>query len=312
MSGAPGPYGLVFVAVAIGLAVAGLVEVRRSARGGPLLLAAGLTAAVVSIPVLWDLVVRVPFKIALLLGGDPLAGRFGWVLNTKAEPLVGGYGPLALILLASASIVVVAMWRRGRLPALAVALAAAPLTLLLTLATALSYDPTRARFLVFGVALAAATWGVALRFRPLAYATAGVGSAALFLALANYNGKPSGLFTPDSIWTMPRWQAQTTRNGFGADVLGFVESSVPADARLSLAIRGDDWIHPFFGPTLSRHVELVSPRRGAPSRTAQWLVLGPKATVVRCRGSWKGEYENGAGWRVERRVAPDACAFPTD
>ena len=312
MSGAPGPYALVFIAAAIGLAIAGLVQLRRSRGGGALLLAAALTAAVVAIPVVWDVVVRVVFKLALFAGGHSLTDRFGWRLNTKAEPLVGGYGPLALVLLAAATIAVVTLWRRRRLPVLAVALAAAPLTVLVTLAAAVSWDPTRPRFLVFGVALSAATWGVALRARPLAYATAGIGSAALFLALANYHGKPSGLFTADSIWAMPRWEAQTTRNGFGADVLRFVDASVPADARLSLAIRGDDWIHPFFGPTLSRHVELVSPRRGTPSREAQWLVLGPNAAVVRCGGSWQAVFENEAGWRVERRVGPDRCPSPSD
>jgi len=312
MSGAPGPYALVFIAAAIGLAIAGLVQLRRSRGGGALLLAAALTAAVVAIPVVWDVVVRVVFKLALFAGGHSLTDRFGWRLNTKAEPLVGGYGPLALVLLAAATIAVVTLWRRRRLPVLAVALAAAPLTVLVTLAAAVSWDPTRPRFLVFGVALSAATWGVALRARPLAYATAGIGSAALFLALANYHGKPSGLFTADSIWAMPRWEAQTTRNGFGADVLRFVDASVPADARLSLAIRGDDWIHPFFGPTLSRHVELVSPRRGTPSREAQWLVLGPNAAVARCGGSWQAVFENEAGWRVERRVGPDRCPSPSD
>jgi hypothetical protein len=310
MSGAPGPYALAFLAAGAALAIAGLVEAHRSRRGGALLLSASLTAAVIAIPVLWDLVVRIPFKLALVAGGHSLADRFGWVLNTKAEPLVGGYGPLALILLTGVPVIVVTLWRRGWLPPLAVALAAAPLTLFVTMAAALSYDPTRARFLVFGVALAAATWGVALRVRSLAFATVGVGSAALFLALANYHGKPSGLFTAESIWTLPRWQAQTTRNGFGADVLGFVESRVPADARLSLAIRGDDWIHPFFGPTLSRHVHLVSPLGGTPSNDSQWLVLGPNASVVRCPGSWATAYENAAGWMVQNRVAADKCRSP--
>jgi hypothetical protein len=92
----------------------------------------------------------------------------------------------------------------------------------------------------------------------------------------------------------------------------YLLASYLLNARLSLAIRGDDWIHPFFGPTLSRHVELVSPRRGTPSRGVQWLVLGPNAAVVRCGGSWQAVFENEAGWRVERRVAPDRCPSPSD
>jgi hypothetical protein len=308
MSGAPGPYALVFLLLAVVLAGAGLLARRRSRPTGALFAAAGLTGAVLAIPLLWDVAVRVPFKIALWLGGSDLVRAFGWVMNTKAEPLVAGYGPLALMLLLFSGAAALLAWRRGRLPALGVALAAAPVLLLLTLAAALSYDTTRARFLLFGIALATATWGLALRVRAIAFAATAIGSAALFLALSNYHGKPSGLFTESSIWAMPRWQAQTTRNGFGSEVLAFVESDVPRDARVALALIGDDWIHPFFGPELTRQIEFVAPRGGTPPDDAEWLVLGPGATVVRCLGSWSREFENLAGWRVERRLAPDDCA----
>lgn len=308
MSGGPWPYSLAFLIAAGVLAIAGVIGIRRSrTRDFSLLIAAGLTAAAVATPLLWELVVRVPFKVALLLGRPDVVGRFAWVFNTTAEPLVAGYGPLALFLLVVGAGTVLVAWRRRRLPAIAVTFAAAPLVLLATLSLMLSYDVTRTRFLLFGVTLAAATWGVTLRFRGVAFAVAAIGTTALFLALGHYDGKPSGLFSESSIWNMPRWKAQTTRNGLNSDVLAYVEESVPDDARLGLSLVGDDWIHPFFGPSLSRHVTLVSSDGGSPPSDAEWLVLAPQTKVTRCPGSWGPEYVNGHGWRVERRLAPDDC-----
>ena len=308
MSGAPGPYALAYLVAAAVLAVVGLIIVRRSRNVGvSVLVAAGLTLTVLAIPLVWEIAARTLFRFALLLGPREVVTRFAWAANTKAEPLVAWYGALGLFLLVVGSGAVVLLWRRGELSRVAIVLAASPFLLVVSLSLALIYDVTRGRFLIFGVALAAAVWGVTLRFRALALAVAAIGSAGLFLALANYHGKPSGLFTSASIWDMPRWQAQTTRNGLNADVLAYVESKVSEDARLGLSLVGDDWIHPFFGPHLRRHVTIVSSRGGVPPRNAEWLVLGAGAHVRRCPMSWRPEHVNGQGWRVERRIAPDDC-----
>ena len=71
-----------------------------------------------AVPAVWELIARGLFKLILVLGRPDLADRFGWELNTNAEPLVAWYGPLGLLLLVvgSGMVVVLAFQRRlGRL-----------------------------------------------------------------------------------------------------------------------------------------------------------------------------------------------------
>jgi hypothetical protein len=300
MSGAPWPRSLLFLVPAGALAAAALLRRRRS-----LLLAAGLTAAVVAAPLVWDAGVRVAYRAGLALGRRDLVESFGWGLNTKAEPTLSWYGPLGALLLAGGAVAVVVAWRRERVPASALALAAAPWLLVLLLAVSVVWDPWRGRFVLAGVALAAATWGLVLRWQPIALAAAAIGSTALFLSLAAYDGKPSGVFAEPSIWGNERWEAQTRLSG-SSQVLRFVEERVPDDADVGLALVGDHQIHPYFGPRLSRRVELVPASGAAAPAGAEWLVLAPETVVERCRESWRREFAH-QGWNVERRLAPDDC-----
>jgi hypothetical protein len=310
MSGAPWPYSVAFFVAAGVLALAGLIRLERSrAAARSLFVAAGVTATVVAMPLLWELAVRGPFKLTVLLGRSDLLGRFGWTFNTTAEPLTSWYGPLGLLLLILGSGTAIVLVLRGRLPRIAAIFALAPLMLVGALALVLSYDATRGRLVLFGVVLAAATWGVTLRSRSIAFAVAAIGATSLILALANYDGKSSGLFAEPSIWGMARWQAQTARNPVRyAGVVAYVEETVSEDADVALSVVGEDLIHPFFGPRLTRHLSLVAPDGGSPPEDAEWLVLAPEADVRRCSGSWRREYVDGTGWRVERRIAADDCS----
>jgi hypothetical protein len=307
MSGAPWRISLLFLVGAGVLAGLALVARRRSTRlAGMVLAAAALTAAVIAYPLLMRLGVRIVYKTSLLLGVPvEFLDEVDWELNTKAEPTRAWYGPLAPVLLVAGTVAAVLAWRRRSTPVLAVALAAAPWVLLATLAVTVTWDPWRGRFLAFGVALAAATWGLLLRSRVLAAATAAIGATAVFLALANYDGKPSGLFSEPTIWGNPRWQAQTRLSG-SQEVLRFVQEGVPVDASLAVALPGNHQIQPYFGPTLARHISLIPIEGGAPEPDAEWLVRAPGTTVRQCDGSWAVEFEH-QGWSVERRAAPDAC-----
>ena len=306
MSGAPWPRSLVYLVAAGALAAAGLAVARRSrARGLALLAAAAGTACVVAAPLVWELVVRPPYRAGLLLGGRDLVLEFGWGLNTDAEPTLAWYGPLFSILLVLATGVVLVSWWKGKLSRTAVALAAAPWVLVFALALSVVWDPWRGRFLLFGVALAAATWSVLLRWNAVALAAAAIGSTALFLSLATYNGKPSGLFSEPTIWGNARWEAQTRLSG-ATEVLRFVEENVPEDARVGISFVGDNHVQPYFGPDLSRHVAFVPAEGGAPTADTEWLVLDAGTRVRRCPGAWQRDFTHG-GWNVERRLGPDTC-----
>jgi hypothetical protein len=306
MSGAEWPRSLAFVVTACVVLAAGLVRLRRSrSQGIALLTAAVVTAAVTAAPLVWDLGVRAVYRAGLILGQRDLLVDLSWELNTKAEPTRAWYGPLAPLLLVAGAAVVVVLWRRRELPPFALALVAAPWVLIITLAVTINWDPWRGRFLVFGVALAAATWGLLLRWRALGNAAAWIGAIALFLGLANYDGKPSGLFAEPTIWGNPRWEAQTRLSG-PRRVHRFVEEHVPVDAHIGISLTGNLHLHPYFGPNLSRHVSLVFADGGIPPASSEWLVLAAETNVRRCPGAWHPELVHG-GWSVERRVAADDC-----
>jgi uncharacterized membrane protein YciS (DUF1049 family) len=307
MSGAPWPTSLLFLVPASVLAAVSLFQARRGRSPNvALLTAAAVTAGVIAAPLIWELGVRAVFKLALLIGAeDALLDQIGWALNTKPEPTLAWYGPVASLLLAIGSAMIVVAWRRREVSTVALALAAAPWVLLLTLALTIAWDPWRGRFLLFGVALAAATWGVVLRSSALALATAAIGSTALFLTLAGYEGKPSGLLSEPTIWGNARWEAQARLSG-STEVLRFVEESVPEDSRIGLSLIGDHHVHPYFGPRLSRHVWLIPSDSGSPPADANWLVLAPSTQVRRCPDAWQPEFVH-QEWRVERRIAADAC-----
>jgi hypothetical protein len=308
MPGAPWHTSLLFLVGAAALAALGaFLLLRRSrASGWGLLLGALLTASVIVLPLVQKLGVRVVYKTGLLID-TPLAflDEVDWQLNTKAEPTLASYGPLGLLLLLAATALVVVAWRRRRMQPLALALAAAPWILLVTLAVALTWDPWRGRFLLFGIALAAATWGVALGSRALATGTVAIGATALFLALGNHESKQSGLFGEPTVWGKPRWYVQTGLSGSEL-IIRFVEESVPEDAHVVVALPGNHQIHPYFGQTLSRHISLLPVEGGIPPPDTEWLVRAPGTSVRQCDGSWVVEYAH-QGWSVERRISPDSC-----
>jgi hypothetical protein len=314
MSGA-GSSELVFVAVAGLLALLGVLRLRRATAQGIALLAAAAMTAIwpLALPAIGDFGLRAVYKVWILSGKVDFASFEGdWGVNTVAEPTISSYGPLAPILLAAGTGVVVWMRAQRRLPPLAVALAVAPWLLVLTIALTLVWDPFRSRFLMLGVALAGATWGILLRSTALAAITAAIGSTMLLLVLANHALKPSGLTdlsfsSRESIWLKPRWDAQAIAQPDTRDVLRFVEEHVPADARIGVSFRTADFIYPYFGRQLDRHVTMIASRRGVVPADATWLVLGRLAVVRRCPAAWETEVRLGTGLRVERRIGVDEC-----
>jgi hypothetical protein len=303
--------------------VVGLRLRRRSPRQSrALLLGAVLTACVALLPLLAGLHERVVYETWELVG-SPGRRPFGNGLriNLNSDAVQSWFGPLGLLLVTGFPVVAAVLRLRGRVSTAFLTLSLAPWLLLLTFSLTIVWDPWRGRFLVFGVALAAATWGFLLRSPAAAGTVAAIGTTALALSLANHMGKPSGfgelwapkqapLATVKSIWGAPRWDAQTRlRPGDGEDALyRYLSARLPGRARLALAVRGNDFIFPYFGPELSRHITLVLPGGRVPP-DADWLVLSPFTKAARCPESWRNEFRlpGGRNWRLDRRVAPDAC-----
>ena len=306
MSGAPWTRSAVFLVAGAVLAGVGLVLARDRRAAMPFVAAGVLVAAVAAVPLVFELGARSLFKSALLLDTpQALLDGMTWDPNTFADPLTSWYGPLAVLLLAAGTGLVVVEWARGSLAGRTVVYALAPWALLLTLALTIVWDPWRGRFLAFGVALAAATWGVALRSRALATAAAVVGPLVLVLCLANLVGRPSGLGSTQGAWSSPRWDVYGRLNGL-AFLHRFVEERVPADATVALAQPRDQPIHPYFGPQRSRQVSFVDAETGQAPRDAEWVVVAPGFGVSLCPEAWQPELRH-EGWSVQRRIAPDDC-----
>ena len=148
-----------------------------------------------------------------------------------------------------------------------------------------------------------------------------VSATTLTMSGLHYLGKPSGAWSLDvankdvptiSVWGKPRWYVQTLlrmdphERAEGA-VIRFVEQHVPRDATLALAPRGNDFLSPYFGATLSRTIELVRRDGGSPPRAATWLVVSPGARVSRCHSDWAIRLAGPSGWRVEQRLRHGSC-----
>ena len=83
----------------------------------------------------------------------------------------------------------------------------------------------------------------------------------------------------------------------------------PRDARLALAVRGNDFVFPYFGPGISRHVTLVRPGEAVPA-DAEWLRHQPVHACQSLPDAWRREFAREPRWRnfrLERRIAPDDC-----
>ncbi len=154
--------GLVLLAVAAALALG-----RR--RGAAALAGAGL------------LVAAAPALVALAYSLFARAGRPGGATvfhapNLLANGAASWYGPLGAIGLVAGIAVAAREVRRRAAPRATLALASAPVAFALLLALTIVWDPSRGRFLIFGFALAAASWGLFLRHRWLAWATTAIGA----------------------------------------------------------------------------------------------------------------------------------------
>lgn len=300
----------VVLAVAVGLALAARRGTRRAAVVGAV--AALVALSPVLVPDLRRYVDEAYRELWRALGRSDLAVEIGRDI-TRSASNVSWYGPLGALLLSLGVVVALVAARRGAIPWLGALLALAPAYWLVALSVALFYQDAAGRFLMAPVALAAATWGIALRARPVAWGLAGIAITAVALALLNDTKRPSGVPllerpAPASYWSTPRRLAQG-REVHVPGLIGFVDDNVPSTASVGLAITASDPGYVFFGPALDRRLDLLG-RRAADAPLATWAFVSPTGRsqlAPRLCDAWRRLAAMPDGWSVYRRLPGRAC-----
>jgi hypothetical protein len=236
---------------------------------------------------------------------------------TAPSPFQSWYGAVGLLLVLGGFVLVWRGIRRGTLPRVAIVLALAPVVWIVLQAVTTFYSIFDGRYAIFGVALAAAVWGLVLPFRPLAWAATAVAVTALVLVLVHYDEKPSGVnvlggSAPTSVWDMSRAQVLGRFLHPGeTDVLATLERQARKGDTIAIAIRREDASYPYFGSRLDRRVVFTGNlRTGVVRQTptgATWLVLAPHFSLGSPRSahaqsrSWR-RVAGRRGWTLYRRV----------
>lgn len=238
---------------------------------------------------------------------------------TKASPLFSWYGPLGVLLTGLSCALVFRAIRRKELPWITSAFAAAPALWVVLLGILVPYYEWNGRHAMGGFALAAATWGVALRTPPLAWASAAVALLTSALAFVHLHDRPSGLrllepATEHSVWTEPSWVVQATDHPHLRVLLRFVDNQVPSNATLALEPNvypggthtgGELPPFPFFGSHLSRRIVFADSPESAREARAQWAILRDDG-IGRCVSGWQGVLRYDV-WIVLRRAPTSRC-----
>ena len=290
--------------------VLGILAWRRGRRPGLSLAALGVVACLpLAVPLVREGLFRAHERLWLALDEPALAALAADRGSLPPSSSSSFFGPTALVLLLVGSVLVVRGVRRHELRPLAAVLATAPLGLALLVAFATVYDPYRGRFLVFSLSLSAATWGVVLGRRWLAWGVVSMASVTLLLAFVYSVEKPTGLRLLDlsrtnGVWGRPRAEVQAwTRPGDTAEVVRFFADE-PSTGRVGLRIERTDWVYPYFGRQLDRRVYFVP--AGADFDDFDWLVFSEgRVQVQEPGGGWSLALRTEDGWRVYRRAVDE-------
>jgi hypothetical protein len=302
------------IAAFVVLVVAIVVFVRTRARGT--LVVGGIAALVAAVPLLLlpfeHRLINVYFKFWDALGRRDLANLDSGRDLTKSASNFSWYGPLGSVLLVGAAVLVIVAVRRRQLDRMALVSVVAPVYWLVAFSALLFYQDWIGRFFAFPIALAAATWGIVLRWRPVAWGVVAIAGTTLLLSLANDAKRPSGLpllerDKPRSVWTTPRWTGVALRKDYDAPIR-FLDQRIPDSADVGLAITPSEPVYPFFGRGLERHVRFVyEDDRDAP-RGVDWVFVRPDHPSSLCSEAWKVALTTADGWRILHRKGARACS----
>lgn len=315
----PGAVGLDRLLYVVAAAVVVAVALMRTSTANAAV-AGALTLLPLALVPLADGTLRVSRKVFFELGRSDVGNLDSDRSATKASPIFSWYGPLGVILTLIALYLAIREVRRHALPAVVIVVAAAPVLWIVLLAIAVPYWEWNGRYVMGGFALGTAAWPLALRYRPVVWASAAIAAATVGLAFVHQHDRPSGLRLLEptherSVWTQPGWSVQATDHGELRAVLRFVDERVPRHARLGVqpsvypvrgVVRGEMLAYAFFGTGLQHHVDLTSSARRAETVGDRWAIL--RAADARdCPAAWRiaFRYEN---WVVLRRTSSPRCA----
>jgi hypothetical protein len=237
-------------------------------------------------------------------------------ITSLADTMVSWYGLAFLLLAAVTPVLVLRAVRAGVLVSAAIPAAFAPLLFVPLLALAVVDDGLRGRFFVLPVALASATFGVALAHRWLAWSAVTIAVLTALLSFVHFDDRPAGIRllaarTQPSLWHAPRWEALGAHHRRGRDdprAFRALEERVPTDVVLAYAVGPDEYAYPAFDADLRRRVALV-PLDGRVPGNATWAMVGPGGSARGCAGAWERVVAPAPGWRLSRRIAADdACS----
>jgi hypothetical protein len=305
-AGAVGRDRFVYAVVALVLALAGgVVAARgRSRAAVALLAAAALVLVPLAVPTLHDRLLRAHQRLWLELDEPVLAFRaFDWDARVPS-PAFSWYGPLGVLVFLAAAVVVGLGVRRGALRANTIAFLIAPVWFLVAVVVVVGYHLGDGRYLMPAVVLSAATWGVLLEVRPLAWAAAATAVATLVLVFVHYREKPAGFAllggtSSRSVWGATR--ATVLHAGEAPGPFDVVDKLFASGDRVALRLRQDDVSYPYFGARLDRRVRFVSGARDTDLDEADWLVIAPGLSLPSCEEAWTDVPSGERGWRVLRR-----------
>lgn len=223
------------------------------------------------------------------------------------SPFVSWYGALGVLLVLASVVLAAREVRRGALRRAGLIFALAPVLYLAVITVGLGYTIFHGRYLMPAVALGAATWGLVLHVRAVAWAAAVVAVVTVTLAFVHYVEKPAGFSVmggdnPRSVWNESRVEVLAhSRAPGGAGPLRVIEEEAEDGDTVALRIRQDDVSYPYFGADLDRRVVFVEDTGGLDAE-ADWLVVAPGLAAGICAAGWRPLSTGEPGWRLYRRV----------
>lgn len=304
LPGATGRDALLYVVAAAAVAVVGVVLSR------PAVATIGAVLTVLPLLVLpaEHVLHRAYWRGWEVLGQDR---ALEWDANrdqTVASNATTWYGPVGLALAVVALVLVARAVARRTLPPVAAVLVAAPPAVLVGSAIAVGFHSTNGRYVMGGLALSAATWGIVRPYRAAAVAIVAVTATTLLLGFVNYEDKPPGIRllegpARESIWTMPAEWAQNLQPELVPVTRAVREHAEPGE---TIALTRDALVRPFIyagWPELVHRLEYADSLAEAAAAGATWAVLPDD---VECENGWLLEVRS-RPWAVYRQVPGASC-----